>query len=66
MAPDVKLGTGVRIFAFVNLYGCTVGDNEDWSVCRDPERARRLGKEREGFEPYLHLRGSQGQRTTSL
>ena len=27
IAPDVKLGRDVKIFAFVNLYGCTVGDN---------------------------------------
>lgn len=27
IAPDVKLGRDVRIFAFVNLYGCTIGDN---------------------------------------
>ncbi len=27
IAPDVKLGEGVRIFAFVNLYGCTIGDD---------------------------------------
>jgi acetyltransferase-like isoleucine patch superfamily enzyme len=27
IAQDVKLGTGVRIFDFVNLYGCTIGDN---------------------------------------
>lgn len=27
IAPDVKLGQNVRIFAFVNLYGCTIGDN---------------------------------------
>ncbi|MCI0621681.1 MAG: N-acetyltransferase [Acidobacteria bacterium] len=27
IAPDVKLGTGVRIYDFVNLYGCTIGDN---------------------------------------
>jgi len=26
IAPDVKLGRDVRIFAFVNLYGCTIGD----------------------------------------
>ena len=26
VAPDVKLGEGVKMFAFVNLYGCTVGD----------------------------------------
>lgn len=26
IASDVKLGRDVRIFAFVNLYGCTIGD----------------------------------------
>ena len=27
IAPDVKLGRDVKIFAFVNLYGCTIGDH---------------------------------------
>ena len=27
IAPDVKLGKNVKIFAFVNLYGCEIGDN---------------------------------------
>ena len=26
IAPDVKLGKDVKIFNFVNLYGCTIGD----------------------------------------
>ena len=26
IAPDVVLGKNVKIYAFVNLYGCTVGD----------------------------------------
>ena len=26
VAPDVQLGRGVRLYAFVNLYGCTIGD----------------------------------------
>jgi acetyltransferase-like isoleucine patch superfamily enzyme len=26
IAPDVKLGRGVQIFGFVNLYGCEIGD----------------------------------------
>jgi len=25
--PDVKLGKNVKIFSFVNLYGCEIGDN---------------------------------------
>jgi acetyltransferase-like isoleucine patch superfamily enzyme len=27
IAPDVKLGANVKISKFVNLYGCTIGDN---------------------------------------
>ena len=27
IAPDVKIGENTRIFAFVNLYGCTIGAN---------------------------------------
>jgi UDP-2-acetamido-3-amino-2,3-dideoxy-glucuronate N-acetyltransferase len=26
IAPDVRLGRDVKIYAFVNLYGCTIGD----------------------------------------
>jgi acetyltransferase-like isoleucine patch superfamily enzyme len=26
IAPDVRLGKNVRVFAFVNLYGCDIGD----------------------------------------
>jgi acetyltransferase-like isoleucine patch superfamily enzyme len=26
IAPDVQLGRDVRLFGFVNLYGCTIGD----------------------------------------
>jgi acetyltransferase-like isoleucine patch superfamily enzyme len=27
VAPDVRLGRGVKLYAFVNLYGCTIGDD---------------------------------------
>jgi len=27
IAPDVKLGKGVRIYGFTNLYGCKIGDD---------------------------------------
>jgi acetyltransferase-like isoleucine patch superfamily enzyme len=27
IAPDVKLGENVSIYGFVNLYGCSIGDN---------------------------------------
>ncbi len=27
IAPDVKLGKNVKLSKFINLYGCTIGDN---------------------------------------
>ena len=27
IAPDVKLGERVKIYAFTNLYGCVIGDD---------------------------------------
>ena len=30
IADDVKLGEGVKIFNFVNLYGCEIGDHTSW------------------------------------
>ena len=27
ISPDVKLGKNVKVFSFVNLYGCEIGDN---------------------------------------
>jgi UDP-2-acetamido-3-amino-2,3-dideoxy-glucuronate N-acetyltransferase len=27
IAPDVKLGKNVKLFSYVNLYGCEIGDN---------------------------------------
>ena len=27
IAPDVRLGRGVKVFGFANLYGCTIGDD---------------------------------------
>ena len=27
IALDVKLGKNVKLFSFVNLYGCEIGDN---------------------------------------
>lgn len=27
IAPDVKIGNDVRLSKFINLYGCTIGDN---------------------------------------
>ena len=44
VAPDVRLGTDVRIFAFVNLYGCTVGDNSKIGTFVEIQKGAELGK----------------------
>ena len=44
IAPDVRLGEGVRIFAFVNLYGCTVGDNSKIGAFVEIQKGAELGR----------------------
>jgi acetyltransferase-like isoleucine patch superfamily enzyme len=44
IAADVKLGQGVRIFAFVNLYGCEVGDETKIGTFVEIQKGARIGK----------------------
>ena len=44
IAPDVKLGTNVRIFAFVNLYGCEIGDDSKIGAFVEIQKNARIGK----------------------
>jgi acetyltransferase-like isoleucine patch superfamily enzyme len=44
IAPDVKLGDNVRIFAFVNLYGCTIGDNSKIGTFVEIQKHAEIGK----------------------
>jgi acetyltransferase-like isoleucine patch superfamily enzyme len=44
IAPDVKLGSNVKIFAFVNLYGCTIGDNSKIGTFVEIQRNAIIGK----------------------
>ena len=44
IAPDVRLGQGVRIFAFVNLYGCEVGDDTKIGTFVEIQKGTRIGK----------------------
>jgi len=44
IAPDVKLGEGVRIHAFVNLYGCEVGANTQIGTFVEIQKGARIGK----------------------
>ncbi|HEX2721472.1 MAG TPA: acyltransferase [Gemmatimonadaceae bacterium] len=44
IAPDVKLGHNVRIFAFVNLYGCEIGDESRVGTFVEIQRGARIGR----------------------
>jgi UDP-2-acetamido-3-amino-2,3-dideoxy-glucuronate N-acetyltransferase len=44
IAPDVKLGRNVKIFAFVNLYGCTIGDNSKIGTFVEIQKNANIGR----------------------
>src|SRR5881396_3041966 len=44
IAPDVKLGHGVQLSKFINLYGCEVGDNTKIGAFVEIQKNARIGK----------------------
>lgn len=44
IAPDVRLGEGVKVFAFVNLYGCEVGDESKIGTFVEIQKGARVGR----------------------
>ena len=44
VAPDVKLGAGVTLSNFVNLYGCEVGDNSKIGAFVEIQKNVKIGK----------------------
>jgi acetyltransferase-like isoleucine patch superfamily enzyme len=44
IAPDVKLGRDVRIYAFVNLYGCEIGDETKIGTFVEIQKGVSIGK----------------------
>ncbi len=44
IAPDVKLGRDVRIYAFTNLYGCEIGDGARIGAFVEIQKGARIGK----------------------
>jgi len=44
IAPDVKLGRDVRIYAFVNLYGCEIGDESKIGTFVEIQKGVRIGR----------------------
>ena len=45
IAPDVKLGQNVKIYDFVNLYGCQIGDGSQIGPFVEIQRGAVIGKE---------------------
>jgi len=43
IASDVKLGKGVRIFGFTNLYGCEIGDDVKIGTFVEIQKGAKIG-----------------------
>ncbi len=44
IAPDVKLGKGVRLARFINLYGCEIGDETKIGTFVEVQKNASIGK----------------------
>ncbi len=44
IAPDVKLGRGVKLSKFINLYGCAVGDETKIGAFVEVQKNATIGK----------------------
>ena len=44
ISPDVKLGKGVKICDFVNLYGCEIGDNSRIATFVEIQKGAKIGR----------------------
>lgn len=44
ISADVKLGDGVKIYAFVNLYGCEIGDESRVGTFVEIQKGAKVGK----------------------
>ena len=44
ISDDVKLGKNVKIYQFVNLYGCEIGDNTKIGTFIEIQKGARIGK----------------------
>jgi len=44
VAPDVKLGEGVKLAKFINLYGCEIGDHTKIGAFVEIQKNARVGR----------------------
>ena len=54
IAKDVKLGGGVKIYNFVNLYGCEIGDNTKIASFVEIRKGVKIGKNCK-IEPFAFI-----------
>jgi len=45
ISPDVKLGEGTKIYAFVNLYGCEIGDGSKIGTFVEIQKGAKIGNQ---------------------
>ena len=55
IAPDVKLGRDVRIFGFVNLYGCEIGDETKIGTFVEIQKRRQNRRALQDFQSHFYL-----------
>jgi UDP-2-acetamido-3-amino-2,3-dideoxy-glucuronate N-acetyltransferase len=44
ISPDVELGQDVKVYAFVNLYGCEIGDGTKIGTFVEIQKGARIGR----------------------
>ncbi|MBA2354756.1 MAG: N-acetyltransferase [Acidobacteria bacterium] len=44
IAPDVKLGKGVTLSKFINMYGCEIGDDTKIGACVEIQKGVTVGR----------------------
>jgi UDP-2-acetamido-3-amino-2,3-dideoxy-glucuronate N-acetyltransferase len=44
IAPDVKFGKNVKVYAFTNLYGCEIGDESKIGTFVEIQKGARVGR----------------------
>ena len=57
ITPNVKLGSGVKLSKFINLYGCEIGDNTKIGAFVEIQKNATVGKELQDLQPHIRLRG---------
>jgi acetyltransferase-like isoleucine patch superfamily enzyme len=45
IAPDVKLGKGVKLYKFINLYGCEIGDDTKIGAFVEIQKNASVGRQ---------------------